>query len=57
MSSPEAIRRERGKSAWLEGGDESAELVHPGTTAAALSPYSDNPLSHRQYRLVTRLDG
>jgi hypothetical protein len=29
--SPEAIRRERGKVDHLEGGDENADVVHPGT--------------------------
>jgi hypothetical protein len=29
--SPEAIRRERGKVDFLEGGDKETDVVHPGT--------------------------
>ena len=35
--SPEAIRRERGKVDFLEGGDESADVVHPGTMEQSTS--------------------
>jgi len=38
--SPEAIRRERGKVDFLEGGDESADVVHPGTMEPATSHHS-----------------
>jgi len=34
--SPEAIRRERGKVDFIAGGDESADVVHPGGRCSRL---------------------